>query len=118
MSDCHRLGAHERLFSNRFFSVILAKNRDLSVTTEHERAAICAGATDASCPAGLIRACRLYQTHPSTDEPSVHPWHQTSIDFYPSVTGFQAKAGIQILSLGAERGMFGNHHESKIHSLP
>ncbi len=40
-------------------SVILANNHDLSVTTEQESAAIESGATDASRPAGFIRACRL-----------------------------------------------------------
>ena len=78
-------------------SVIPANHHDLSVTTEHESAAIESGATDASRPAGFIRACRLLldglriplqhetvvpraprRTRPGTDEPSAQPWHQIS----------------------------------------
>ena len=82
---------------NNLCPVIPANQHDLSVTTEHESAAIESGATDASRPAGFIRACRLLldgpriaiqegnvvprtflRTRPSTDEPSAHPWHQIS----------------------------------------
>jgi hypothetical protein len=82
---------------NNLCSVIPVNHHDLSVTTEHECAAIESGATDASRPAGFIRACWLLldglrialqegnvaprtplRTRPSTDEPSTHPWHQIS----------------------------------------
>jgi hypothetical protein len=91
------------------------ENHDLSVTTEHESAAIESGATDASRPAGFIRACRLLLDglgiplqqetvvprtplllRPGTDEPSAHPWHQISSSRCTKGWNFQVKAGIQV----------------------
>jgi hypothetical protein len=93
------------------WSVIPGKNHDLSVTTEHESAAIESGATDASRPAGFIRACRLLlhylriplrhgkvvprrsqRTRSSTDEPSAHPWHQISNICCTKGRDFQVKS--------------------------
>ena len=94
--------------------VIPANNHDLSATTEHESAAIESGATDASRPAGFIRACRLFldglwirlqqgnvvprtsrRTRPSTDEPLAHPWHQISNSCCTKGRHFQVNSGIQ-----------------------
>jgi Cft2 family RNA processing exonuclease len=106
----------------RRWGVIPANNHDLSVTTEHESAAIEYGATDASRPAGFIRACPLLldglwillqqgnivprtsrQTRPSTDEPSAHPWHQISNSRCTKGRHFQVKAGIQGVESGGTR---------------
>jgi hypothetical protein len=95
-------------------SVIPANHHDPSVTTEHESAAIESGATDASRPAGFIRACRLLlyglriplqqgtvvprtprRSRHSTDEPSAHPWHQISSCCCTKGGYFEANAGIQ-----------------------
>ena len=109
-----RDGESGRPTATAVFSVIPANNHDLSVTTEHESAAIESGATDASRPAGFIRACRLLldglriplqqgnvvprtsrRTRPSTDEPSAHPWHQISNSCCTKGRHFQVNAGIQ-----------------------
>ena len=98
-------------------------DHDLSVTTERESAAIESGATDASRPAGFIRASRLLldglriplqqrnlvprtsrRTRPSTDEPSAHPWHQISNSSCTKGRHFQVNAGIQTGPRIAVRG--------------
>jgi hypothetical protein len=109
-----RNGESERPTVTALFSVIPANNHDLSDTTEHESAATKSGATDASRPAGFIRACRLLldglpislrqgkavprpsrQSRPSTDEPSAHPWRQISNSCCTKGRHFQVIAGIQ-----------------------
>jgi hypothetical protein len=97
--DHHQTGRLCRCgFQTRLYLPVIPANlHGASATTEHEIAAIESGATDASRPAGFIRACRLLpdglwtplqqgnsvprtsrRSHPSTDEPSAHPWHQIS----------------------------------------
>jgi hypothetical protein len=74
-------------------AVTPANIHDLSATTEHERAAMDSGATDASRSRDSSVLVYYRQTRPRTDEPSVHPWHQTSIDSLFSRHTLSGKSG-------------------------